>query len=271
MATVSALDVRVEETGHGPDLLHFIAALSNVSKALIDVDRAATPGRIQRPKWVVNDLRHDNNFFNVQLTAAPVKTRDRDSLLLPVSALVTGVKELREQPELPPFYSESTVSRLLQVARPRDGIQEVSLATVNGVVGHYEVLDSAVVENAESAVREAEVSIGSITGTLTGLKTTRSGLRITVHDPVARRTVNGTAALALADDLRPCWNHRVTLRGRITRNLVGQALRISATNVERMPEEKPRGQTARALFGAAPDWTGGLSVEEFMSRTRRRA
>lgn len=271
MATVSALDVRVEETGPGPDLLHFIAALSNVARALADVDRAATPGRIRRPKWVLEDLRHNDGVFNVQLTAAPVSTRDRESLLLPVSALVTGVRELREQPELPPFYSESTVSRLLQVARPRDGIQEVSLATVNGQVGHYEVLDSTVVEHAESAVREAEVSIGSITGTLTGLKTTRSGLRITIHDPIARRTVNGTATLAMADDLRPCWNHRVTIRGRLVRNLAGQALRISATNVERMPEDRPRSQITQALYGADSEWTGGLTVEDFMARARRRA
>ena len=124
-------------------------------------------------------------------------------------------------------------------------------------------------DNARSAVRETERSIGSITGTLTGLKTTKQGLRIAVHDPVARRTINGTATLALAEELRLSWNHRCILRGRIARNLVGQALRISVTNVERLPDNREDRNIARQLLGADPNWTGGLTVDEYMRGVRR--
>lgn len=269
MTALTALDVQVTQSEQKPDLNRFIATLGGLSKALLDVDRAATPGRVPRPRWLVDDLRHEGEHFHVQLTAAPVNKRDMESLLRPVTALVSGIRELREQPELPPFYSETTIDRLIVVAKPREGIQEVALAPVNGQVGPYEALDERVLDNARSAVKEAERSIGSITGTLTGLKTTKQGLRIAIHDPVARRTINGTSTLSLAEELRLSWNHRCILRGRIARNLVGQALRISVTNVERLPDDREERNITRQLLGADPNWTGGLTVDEYMREVRR--
>ena len=79
----------------------------------------------ERPRWVVDDLSHEGLFYTVRLTARPSRRRDPESLLRPVSALVDGARDLQAEPELPPFYSEATVSRLLKVAEPKDGIREV--------------------------------------------------------------------------------------------------------------------------------------------------
>lgn len=271
MTTVSALDVQMTRSTQSPDLNRFIATLGNLSKALLDIDRSAMPGRGPRARWLVDDLRHEGERFHVQLTAAPAKKRDRASLLEPVVALVSGIRDLREQPELPPFYSETTIDRLIVVAKPREGIQEIALAAVNGHVGPYEALDEQVLDNARSAVKEAEKSIGSITGTLTSLKSTKQGLRIAILDPVARRTISGTAAAPLAEELRRCWNHRCVLRGRITRNLSGQALRISVTNVERLPDSRTDRNITKQLLGADPNWTGALTVDEYIEQVRRHA
>lgn len=273
MATVSAMEVRVTRSDRQPDLARWLSTLRNVSTALLDIDRTTTPGRgIPRPHWVVADLSHSGLYFNVRLTAAEQKRRDLQSLLAPVDAFVSGVRELREVPQLPAFYSEDTIERLLEVAHPRGGIQQVAVAMVNGHVGPYETLDEVVRENARTAVHEAERSIGSITGSLTALTSTNKGLRVSIHDPVAHRTVKGTAPLTLKEDLRMSWDHRVTLRGKITRNRVGQALKIVVSDAELMPEARLVGvHIADELYGADPDWTGDLSVDEFMNRVRRHA
>jgi hypothetical protein len=164
------------------------------------------------------------------------------------------------------------VSRLLKVAEPSDGIREVSLAAVNGQVGERVGLNDALIEHARSAVREAEVSIGSITGTLDVISTrAKHGLTVSVFDPVNRRAVTGTASATLTDNLRNLWGHRVTVRGRITRNVRGQAIRIAISDLEQLPDDDSGRPSTSDLLGADPEWTGGLSVDEFMDRARRRA
>ncbi|GAB2736415.1 hypothetical protein [Nocardioides pakistanensis] len=272
MAGVTALEVRMMQGETRPALAHFTSTLGQLSSALREIDRAAVVERVERPKWVVDDLSHEGMFYTVRLTARPSRRRDPESLLRPVAALVDGARDLQSEPELPPFYSEATVTRLLKVAEPKDGIREVSLATVNGTVGDRVGLNDALIEHARSAVREAEVSIGSITGTLDVISTrAKHGVRVSVFDPVNRRAVTGTASGSMSDNLRNFWGHRVTVRGRITRNARGQAIRIAISDLELLPDDDSGRPSTTALLGADPEWTGGLSVDEFMNRARRRA
>lgn len=270
MATVSAMEVRITQGDREPDVGRFTSTLSRLAKTLDEIDRTAIIERVPRPTWVVNDLTHTGSDFTVRLTAA-ASTRDRDSLMMPVTALVNGVRALHLAPELPEFYSETTVNRLVGLATPRDGVREVSLAVVNGKVGDYVALDGDVVKHARSAVKQAEVSIGSITGSLDAIKKVRNGVRATIYDPVRHRAVTCSAGLQLADDIRNAWDHRVTLRGRITRNAYGQPIRMTVNSLEVLPDDDSNRAPVRDLHGALPDMTGGLSVSDFLDRARRRA
>lgn len=272
MANVTALEVRMRQGEQRPALADFTGTLGQLSSALREIDRAAIETRIERPKWVVDDLSHEGMFYTVRLSANPSARRDQASLLRPVASLVDGARDLQAEPELPPFYSELTVARLLKVAVAKNGIREVSLATVNGVVGDRVDLNDSLIEHARAAVREAEVSIGSITGTLDVISTrAKNGVRVSVFDPVNRRAVTGTASGKMSDTLRNSWGHRVTVRGRITRNARGQAFRISITDLERLPDDDSGRPSTSALLGVDPDWAGGLTVDEFMDGARRRA
>ena len=272
MAPVTALEVRMMQGETRPALAHFTSTLGQLSSALREIDRAAVVQRAERPKWVVDDLSHEGLFYTVRLTARPSRRRDPESLLQPVAALVDGARDLQTEPELPPFYSEATVARLLKVAEPKDGIREVSLATVNGTVGDRVGLTEALIEHARTAVREAEVSIGSLTGTLDVISTrAKHGVRVSVFDPVNRRAVTGTASGALSDNLRRFWGYRVTVRGRITRNARGQAIRIAISDLELLPDDDSGRPSTSELLGADAEWIGGFSVDEFMDQARRRA
>ena len=119
MATVTALEVRMTQGEHRPALSQFTGTLGQLSSALQEIDRATFTRRVERPRWVVDDLSHEGKFYTVRLSAKPSSKRASESLLLPVSALVDGA-ELVAQPELPQFYSEATVTRLLKIATPSD-------------------------------------------------------------------------------------------------------------------------------------------------------
>ena len=138
-------------------------------------------------------------------------------------------------------------------------------------VGDYVALDGDVVKQARSAVKQAEVSIGSITGSLDAIKKVRNGVRATIYDPVRHRAVTCSAGLQMADDIRKAWDHRVTLRGRITRNAYGQPIRMTVNSLEVLPDDDSNRAPVRDLHGALPDMTGGLSVSGFLDRARRRA
>lgn len=272
MSALTALEVRMMQGEHRPALAQFMSTLGQLSSALREIDRAAVAERVERPRWVVDDLSHEGLFYIVRLTAKPSSRRDRESLLRPVAALVDGARDLQAEPELPPYYSEATVQRLLKVAEPKDGIREVSLATVNGDIGVRVGLNGALIEHARSAIREAEVSIGSITGTLDVISTrAKNGVRVSVFDTVNRRAVTGTASGTLSDNLRQSWGHRVTVRGRITRNARGQAIRVAIADLELLPGDDSGRPATSELLGADPNWTGGVSVDDFMDRARRRA
>lgn len=270
MAAVSAMEVRITQGDREPDVGRFTSTLTRLAKALDEIDRAAIVERVPRPTWVVNDLAHERREFKVRLTAA-ASARDRESLMMPVTALVNGVRALQQAPELPEFYSETTVHRLIGLAIPRDGIHEVSLAVVNGRVGEHVPLSQEVVAHARAAVRQAEVSIGSITGSLDAIRKVRNGVRATIYDPVRHRAVTCSAGLGMADDIRKAWNHRVTLRGKITRNAYGQPIRMTVGGIEALPDDDSGRAPVRDLYGALPDMTGGLSVTEFLDQARRRA
>lgn len=269
MAGVTALDVRMTQGAERPDVQRVTTTLNSVRLALEEIDRLAATNPLVRPRWVVEDMGHDLSFFTVRLTAADNALRERESLLLPVSALVDGVHELREQPVLPDYYSESTVNRLVRVAQPRGGIERVSLATVNGVAGRFEDLDDAVAQHGRQAIEGDEISIGSVTGFVHQIKKVKRGVRATVFDPVRHRAVSCSAPDGMEEQLRQAWPHRVVARGKITRNARGQAIRIALSNLELLPEHDSQRPPAVTLRGALPGMTGGLTTEEFMREVRR--
>lgn len=272
MADVSALEVRITQGSAHPGLKRFLGTLRDLSGALDDVDRALIPtSGAHRPRWQVSDLAHSDDMFRVRLTAAPSRVRDRESLLRSVVVLVDGARALHEEPEVPKYYSGETVGRLLKIARATDGVEQVALATVNGQLGGEVALTGALVTHGLAATRESGQSIGSITGTLDVISTrAKAGVRVSVFDPVRRRSVSGTVDEGSVELVRASWGRRVSVRGRITRNARGQAIRMQISSLEVLPSDDSGRPDVAEVLGAAPSWTGGLTVDEFVAQARRR-
>jgi hypothetical protein len=271
--TASALEVRIRQDEQRVDVNRFLTAVGNVATALREIDRAAVPRGESRAVWVVDDLSHERTMLTVRLAARTAKAkRDAASLLMPIEALVEGVKVLEHQPELPRFYSENTVSRLLRIGERHRGVQEVSLATVNGKVGPHVDLSTNVFDHAREAVRGHDVAAGSVSGSLDILNgRLKSGIvKVSILDSVTRRGVTGTAPPAFADRVREAWGHRVTVVGDVTRNERGQAVKIAIRHLELLPEDDSGRPSTDELIGISPSWLGDHTVDEYMKEVRGR-
>ncbi len=271
MAT-SALEVRLVQDEERVDLGRFTTTLDQVAGALREIDRSVAPAGSPRPVWIVDDLDRDGPVFLVRLTARTAKVnRSAASLLLPVEAFVDGVRALQAEPELPRFYTPQTVEKVMKIGRVQKGVREVSVATVNGQVGPRVGFSREVLAHAREAVREAEVSLGTVTGRLDILNgRAKSGaVRLSILDEGMRRAVTGTAPAELAERMRDAWGHRVAVMGKITRNERGQAVKVTAEHLERLPEDNGGRPSTAAVLGIARDWTAGRSVEDYLGEARR--
>jgi hypothetical protein len=268
-----ALDVRIR-SGHAErvELARLTRTLNEVRLALDEIDRVYVL-RGRRPRWVVSTLRDYPDWLLVRLTAAETRTRDTSSLLAPAEALVSGINTLQRVPEVPQYYTESTVERVLKIGEPGQGVQEVSLATVNGKVdADYVPVSEPVRQHAREAVRGAETSLGSVAGWLDQMNARRVGkgiLVVSLFDSLTRRAVTGHMPAAMEPEAHELWRHRVLARGQVTRNERGQAVRINIEGFERLPEDDHARAPVEDLLGIDRDWTGGQNVDEYVREARR--
>ena len=274
MAT-TGLEVRVRQTRELVDIDRLTSSLRSLAAALRDLDVSRSPDTPHtRTVWVVRDLGYRDPYLSVQLTARPSRLADSEQAgLRPVETLVQGIEQLTRRPELPPFYSGRTIDHLLRFATPRDGIDEMSVAPVNGVVGDRHELSPDVLANARRSVKPREVSLGTVTGTLDVLnaraKSARSRIRFSISDVRVRRSVSGTASRDLIGAMRVAWGTRVAVIGYVTRNDRGQAVNVAADIIEQLPADDSGRPSTASLLGADPHWLGGQDVDSYIRDARR--
>ncbi|MEU9884851.1 hypothetical protein [Sphaerisporangium sp. NPDC051011] len=267
-----ALEVRLREGAERIGVTRLTETLTQVKVALEEIDRVYLYSRTPRPEWVVQQLAQQGHDLLVRLTARESRGREWPSLVAPLNALVAGVETLQREPELPQYYTESTLERLLKIGEPGAGVQEVSLATVNGTVGHHFPISEPVRQNARQAVAGAYDSLGSVAGWLDEMNARRVAkgvLRVGLYDPLTRRAVTGVLAPDMEAAMQRFWRQRVLARGLITRNKRGQIVRIRIDHIEPLPQDDDKRAAVSELLGADPDWLGGQDVDAYLHEERR--
>ena len=267
--TATGLEVRLHEGRERAEATRVAKTLNEVVWSLQEIDKVHLL-RGTRATWVMADMdRQDQDLIlRIEPRNVPAK-RDMLDMLVPANALVRGAQSLTEQPVVPELFTPTTVTRLGALAEPRDGVQSVSLATYNGRTNAGVVLTEPVKENAAAAVKPFEVSYGSITGTLSGVREARGkSVRITVRDALGKQAIDGLVPESMAEELRSAWRHRVALSGKVRRNARGQAIRIDVDRLELLPEGNTGRPSTETLLGVGADWLDGLSVDDFLREVR---
>lgn len=267
----TALEVRLRESTEHVELARLTSALNQVREALVDIDRVYLMSG-SRPKWVVVGLRQRSSDLVVRVAPRETPKRDQQSLVAPIDALVSGVRRLQEVPEMPQYYTEATVQRLLKFGNPGKGLQELSLATVNGQVGPHVVVSEPVRQHAREAVTGSQTSLGSVAGWLDIMNARNLGrgrMKVGIFDRQTHRAVSGDVPADMEEQAKGYWLKRVLARGRVTRNERGQAVRIQINHLELLPQDDSGRAAVSDLLGADPGWLGGQAVDDYLREARR--
>ncbi|MFC0861898.1 hypothetical protein ACFHYQ_06280 [Sphaerimonospora cavernae] len=269
---MNALEVRLREGAERVDVLRLTDTLAQVKNALDEIDRVYQWKRSARPEWVVQSMAQRRGELVIQITARESRRREWPSLLIPVNALVTGVQRLQDVAEVPQYYTEGTVERLLKIGEPGRGLQEVSVATVNGKVGPHYPVSEMVRQHARSAVTGTQRSLGSVAGWLDAMSARRAAKGLIVvglFDPLTRRAVTGHLSTDMQETVEKFWRHRVLARGMVTRNERGQVVRIQIEHLEGLPEDDSSRAPVSHVLESDPEWLGGQSVDDYLREARR--
>lgn len=267
--TATGLEVRLHEGRERAEATRVAKTLNEVVWSLQDIDKVHLL-RGTRATWIMADMNRqaDNLILRLEPRNIP-SSRDLRDMLVPVEALVKGIDTLALEPVVPPMFAPRTVQRVAGLATPKDGIQSVSLAVYNGAVGPETQLSDHVRANAISAVRDFEVTYGSVSGMLSGVRHAGSKvIRVTVRDSRGKQAVDGFVPVTMAEDLRNAWLHRVMLAGKVRRNARGQTIRIDVERIERLPEGSSGRPSTDTLLGVGADWLDGLTVDDFLREVR---
>jgi hypothetical protein len=228
------LEVRLPQPRRLTGITRFTGPLTEIVQALVEIDAA----HLLRPSdttWFVADLRHVEGDLIARLEDPhPDRAVSIDDALVPVRALLDGLIHLRQWPAVPRLFMPSTVRRVARLASPQHGLRRVGAVGSAGSWPAPVELCEAIRVNADAAARRKTMINGAVVGVLSGAYEIVAGsmLKTRLRDLVDGELVEGFVPQRLAEQLRDAWQHPVVMTGAISRNAVGQAIRIDAHSVE---------------------------------------
>jgi hypothetical protein len=257
------LNVRVEGAPGAIPARAFIEVLRTSLDVLDQLERAENVAAKPPGGWLISELQNSS-------AVAVLRRPDAPSVQSPLR-LVEGLALLKEQQELPPYFSPDVARDLVRIGGQMrlPGVSGVTfgIPAGNEVAARQEQVTEAVLTNARASVEETETTIGSVTGMLDVINLRRGAHIVSLYDEETRRAVRCKFPEALFETVKSALGHRVRALGAVTRNRRGQVLRVDIDRVEAMPDA-PGAPSVDELAGIAPWYTGEQSTEDYLRSVR---
>ncbi len=149
--TTSGLELRIERDSLGVALTAYTSLFQQVSAMLQDIDRRVLPGRAPRLTWAVRDSYTEAGALVIALSPRfqPAR-RPLGTIAMTTQALIDGVRVLEQTPEIPRYFDEASVQRVVNVGDRlgRDGVTGLAVAVGDDIAS----IDQSVQVNAREAV-----------------------------------------------------------------------------------------------------------------------
>ncbi len=241
----------------------FVGTLRDSLKVLRDLDSTIS----QKPKgslsWKVEAIHTDSLVTDLQ-AIGPVADQV-------VDAYVDGVRRLESEFSVPPHFSEDGMKALKQLARRLGGDGAIGFRVIELDVHKEGRVTETTEANIKKALATRYESVGSVTGTLEMISV-HGQPRMNVYDALTGRAVRcnipkDEKQASLLDEVKAQLGRRVIASGRVSRNIAGDPIRVTLRGVTPLPDDSEL-PTAGDFVGSDPDFTGNLTTEEYLRRTR---
>jgi hypothetical protein len=263
------IEVVVDGARREIEVGRYTRALTDTVWLLQEIDRLAFK-EVPRLHWAITDTS-SNGVFRARLMPRTIPyKRLASTAQVPPQALVEGLVSLTERAEIPDLFTEASVHRVDKLGEPSGGLRALQLIPISdkGSEGEPVRVDEALRQHARSAIAPQERSTGSVSGLLDVLNARRRDiLRGSIYNPRTRRAVTCLIPANRVDEVTGAFGHRVLVGGPLTRNEVGQVIRIELVDLEVQPDNF-RVPTVDDILGIDPDWTGELSTDEYLAQVR---
>lgn len=271
----AAVEIRLTQDRWGLTLATYTFVLQQIRKSLETIDRLAVTHRSPRVSWAVGELSSNGEVAMLLVPRQINIRREPLTYRRPVTALTEGIDELGHQAEVPAFFDDTVVRRVQNLGHHvgSGGLDSVRVASViDGERGRQVSVTRETADNAARSVLAASSAHSSFTGLLTLLSQSRTKIKAVIQDPESHHNVVCDVGQLDKAELRGLWGESVTAWGLLTRNALGQPIGLAAEGIEPVPQQPHHVPIHAAdLLGAAPDWTGGLSVQAYQDLARSRA
>lgn len=261
------LELRIERDSFGVALAAYTGLFQQVSAMLQNIDRHVLPGRAPRLTWAVRDSYTAAGALVIALSPRfqPAR-RPPGTITMTTQALLNGVRVLEQTPEIPRYFDEASVQRMVNVGDRlgRDGITGLAVAVGDDIAS----IDRSVQVNAREAVTEVSTSYSSVVGRLDQVSVRRGRRRVGLLSDTGRAV---TCEVNRLDEhvVLASFDTRVVVSGLLRRNGLGQPVRLEAEAIEPAPP-RPSPVSVDDLVGAADELWPGLSNDKVMDQTRER-
>lgn len=268
----TALQVKIKARDDNLLVGRLASTMYDLHASLRDIERGIAPQE-PRTQWVVKDAERRRSDLLLLLSPRIDGKQTFKSAGTPIEGLVDGARSLVHSPELPAYYSDRIVNRMMTAGRLSGGVEGISLATVNGSVGAEVALSGSFLANAKNAIRGTQQGWGVVVGILDILDSRhpRSGIRASLLDENTKRGVSINVPSERTDALKALWNSRVLVGGPLKRNERGQAVSMTLEYLESYSGYDDVRLDASSLCGIAPDWTDGMDPIDWVRAIRREA
>ena len=233
-------------------------------RMLQDYDLAISRGKKASVEWLIT---------NVSTGSLTVETESRSLLEEEnfgpqvAKAYIEGWTSIERGGIRPLYLTEEGMKAARSIAK-RIGEEGIEGIVVSGPDQSVTISPKSSV-NLDQLMRERYWSLGSAEGTLETISIHGSS-RFTIYHSRTKKAIRcdiPATKAKLLDRAKEALGRRVQAIGTLERNALGEPLRIKAERlcILRAREELP---TVAALGGKYPDFTGGLTTEEYIKSLR---
>jgi hypothetical protein len=269
---MAVLRIDIEGNPKAVPYRNFLHVANNSLGILYDLDVAFSRRRLGAVQWFMNDLS-SNGKLRLEIYSQPVELKRKK---LPdvgqevTTGFVTGFRTLEREGRSPAYLTEWGMHKAEHMTDVigRDGMTAVVAADVTN---QQEVeITKQSFKNLKNLLPEAYKSLGSIEGRLEGISI-HHGERFVVYDSISGKGVTCLfPKLKLTPKAKEHLGDRVQVSGLLSRNAKGEPVRIRIDKPERF---RVFGSdlamlSMRSLGGSDPDFTGGMSTEDFIRSIR---